>query len=281
MNRQILVTNIQRFSIHDGPGIRTTVFLKGCSLCCPWCCNPESILPHPQDYYDDGVIGVYGIYYSPDELICECVKDKSFYSCNNKGWYVERPLELESLPGGVTFSGGEALLQMQAIFPVCTKLHEAGIHIAVETCLFVKREDLSLALECIDLFYVDLKILSPSECKAVERGELSLFLDNLKYLICWTNKEGKHKPIAFRIPVIGAYTDTKENCRLVQNVINECLRSDGNILKIELIKEHNLGKRKYDSLSKSMVFHGVEDSFLEWYKHSLEKFGIPVEICSM
>ena len=75
----ILVTNIQRFSLHDGPGIRTTVFLKGCSVCCPWCSNPENISFEKQPFVKKGIKGEYGKYLSTNDLIFECLKDKEFY----------------------------------------------------------------------------------------------------------------------------------------------------------------------------------------------------------
>lgn len=69
--KKILLTNIQRFSLYDGPGIRTTIFLKGCSLRCPWCSNPENLISVPQNYIKDGISGIYGKYYSQDELVSE------------------------------------------------------------------------------------------------------------------------------------------------------------------------------------------------------------------
>ena len=123
---QILLTNIQRFSLHDGPGIRTTVFLKGCSLCCPWCSNPENLISTPQPYIKEGLEGTYGKYYTLDELTAECLKDQPFYEgkINNPSlWSITDAELIEQLPGGVTFSGGEALLQMEALAPVCQALH--------------------------------------------------------------------------------------------------------------------------------------------------------------
>ena len=79
MDEHILITNIQRFSLHDGPGIRTTVFCKGCSLRCPWCANPENLEPRSEDYVKDGVPGTYGRYISCEELLQEVMKDEMFY----------------------------------------------------------------------------------------------------------------------------------------------------------------------------------------------------------
>ena len=280
MNK-ILLTNIQRFSLHDGPGIRTTVFLKGCSLRCPWCSNPENLLSTPQPYIKDGIEGTYGRYYTPDELVHECLKDKAFYEGKNNDpelWSISSASDIEKLPGGVTFSGGEALLQADALVPVCQALHEQAIHIAVETCLFIPSANLNLALEMVDFFYVDVKILSPDRCKAVEHGNLDMYLSNLDCLLAWTDAVGNHKPVVIRIPVIGSYTDDPTNRKLVHDLLNKYRDS---ILKIELIKEHNLGESKYKSIGMRLDYHGVEDSLMEQYKNELSELGILTEICKI
>ena len=131
---KLLVTNVQRFSLHDGPGIRTTVFLKGCSLQCPWCSNPENIDLEPQAYDNNGIKGVYGKYYSAEELISECLKDRKYYTGQLQqpgAWSVSDASEIGLLPGGITFSGGEPLLQMDNLVSVCEELHRRNIHITV------------------------------------------------------------------------------------------------------------------------------------------------------
>lgn len=280
MNK-ILLTNIQRFSLHDGPGIRTTVFLKGCSLRCPWCSNPENLEPTPQPYVKDGRRGVYGEYYEPETLIKECLRDKAFYQGRIDDpafWSINSAAELDELPGGITFSGGEALLQIGSLIPVITALHKENIHIAVETCLFVQAYNLELALECIDLFYADVKILNPYYCKTVEHGDINLFLENLNRLMTWKDKRGRKKPIVVRIPVIGSYTDNKENRAAVKLLLRKYQES---ILKIELIKEHNLADSKYRSLNLEMTYNGVSDELMEQYKNELEELGTLTEICKV
>ena len=115
---KILITNIQRFSVHDGPGIRTTIFLKGCSIRCPWCSNPENLTPYPQEYSIEGIDGVYGEWYETEKLVMECLKDNVYYEgkYNNKRlWNIKKHEDIKNLPGGVTFSGGEPLLQMESL----------------------------------------------------------------------------------------------------------------------------------------------------------------------
>ena len=269
----ILITNIQRFSLHDGPGIRTTVFLKGCSLRCPWCSNPENLLPQPQDYNKDGRKGIYGKYYTAQELITECLKDKNFYEGELNApqqWLISDTEAIEKLPGGVTFSGGEALLQMPALVPVCQALHKESVHIAVETSLFVPESNINLALEYIDFFYIDIKILESNRCLKVEKGNLELYLRNLDIVM----KSGV--PVVIRVPVIGDYTEDSNNRRAVHGLAEKYKDS---VLKIELIKEHNLAESKYESLNMEMYYAGVTDELMETYKEELIDLGVPVEIC--
>ena len=272
---KILLTNIQRFSLHDGPGIRTTVFLKGCSLHCPWCSNPENISPKPQTFIKNGVRGVYGEYYSTNDLISECLKDKAFYSgkINDSNlWSITKADEIDDLPGGVTFSGGEALLQIKQLIPVCEALHYQGIHIVTETSLFVPPQNLYMALHNIDFFYVDMKIMNSTIARDIECGDLGLFYTNLDVLI------GSNIPLVVRVPVIGTYTDGEKNRSTIKKILEQYKKR---ILKIELIKEHNLGERKYKSLGLEMSYHGVNDESLECYKMELSDLDIPIEICKI
>lgn len=184
----MLITNIQRFSLHDGPGIRTTIFLKGCSLRCPWCSNPENLNSYQEPYEKRGQNGVYGREYTCDELFDIIMRDAAFYIEN----------------GGVTFSGGEALLQADLLLPLIKKLKNQKITTAVETSLFVPRKKLEAILPYIDYFYVDVKIMDKVECKKILHGNMDLYRDNLEIL---TSK----KKITARIPVIGEYTDNEGN----------------------------------------------------------------------
>ena len=253
----MLLTNIQRFSLHDGPGIRTTVFLKGCSLRCPWCANPENLNPYPEAYTKDGREGIYGKEYTVDEVYIEVMKDKAFYDCD----------------GGVTFSGGEALLQAEKILLLLQKFKEAGITTAVETCLFVPTKNLQLLMPYIDFFYVDMKIMDEEKCKEKIKGNLKLYKTNFEVL-------SSSKKFTVRVPVIGGFTDDAENRRLV---VEEIEKYKDAIEKVELIKEHNLGESKYKSLSLPLPpYVGVSDELMDQYKKEIESVvNIPVEVCKI
>lgn len=266
MNDKALVTNIQRFSLHDGPGIRTTVFLKGCSIHCPWCANPENLLPHPEEYMKDGKKGIYGEFLSCDEIYNEIIKDRTFYDQSDESD------ELGLQRGGVTFSGGEPLLQFDVLEPLLARLKDEKIHICVETCLFVPADKLSIALKYVDLFYVDIKILDEDKCKNILGGNLKRYMSNLDFLL------STPQSVVFRVPIIGGYTDDEKNIANIRNIVLK-----HNPKKIELIKEHNLGKNKYISLGKEpLELNKITDEDMEYIKLQLfDATGLHVEICKV
>ena len=276
--KKILLTKIQRFSLHDGPGIRTTVFLKGCSLCCPWCCNPENIISETQRYIKDGVENIYGEYGDTNYLYEEIIRDCCFYKGEIEEYNINDSKLLDELPGGVTFTGGEPLLQMMQLETILDRLKKEHVHITVETSLFVPKNLLLIAIKYIDLFYVDVKLLHKDMCKEHLNGNLEQYLENLQILF----KSGK--PVIVRIPVIGGYTEKEENrievCRLLEAWKKY-------ILKVELIKGHNLGISKYYSLIEGgckislPVFEKVSDEMMKQYKSEVIRAVegmIPVEI---
>lgn len=285
MNKPILITNIQRFSLHDGPGIRTTLFLKGCQVRCPWCSNPENLSPNVQHYVKDGKEGVYGKYYTPEELYAEILKDRAFYGESLFDYNIKASSEIKLLPGGATFSGGECLLQITALLPLLEMLNREKIHITAETSLFTPEDTVCKAIQYINFFYVDIKILSKTKCKDILSGNVDLFLKNLDKLLY------SGKPVVIRIPIIGKATDSDQNRKDIVNLINKYVKdSRVKLLKIELIKEHNLGIEKYKSLSMCNEgytipeYIGVTNSFMEQYKKELEyalNKDIPVEICGI
>lgn len=237
MSENLLVTNIQRMCMHDGPGIRTTVFMKGCNLHCPWCANPENIRDRQEGYIKDGRSGIYGCYYSPQELFLEIIKDQRFWKYD----------------GGVTFSGGEPLLQTIELIPVLKKLRLSQVHIAVETALYVHEEQIRRIIPYIELFIVDIKILIPSVCQDVLGGRVEVFEKNLKLLQQYS------KPAIFRIPCNKEYTMKAENLEKILAYLKEYPH-----VPVEIFKIHTLGEYKYRSL-------GLE--YRKWDKVSEEELN--------
>lgn len=250
------ITNIQRMCMHDGPGIRTTVFFKGCNLNCPWCCNPENISYETEEYTEnDGSRGVYGKEYSADGLLEEILRDEEFFKYTG---------------GGVTFSGGEALLQLWRSPVLLKELKGRNIHISVETALQIPGILLEEVLDYIDYFIVDIKILDSSLCRQVLGGNMELYNENLNLL----NRKGKR--VLFRIPCNKEYTATEGNLSLIVQLLSEYPDYD-----VEIFKVHNLGRPKYESLKREFRdFEDLSDGEMLNLKHFLEvQVSNAVQIC--
>ena len=225
---KVRITNIQRFSLQDGPGIRTTIFLKGCSLKCPWCSNPENISYEIEEYEIDGEKGIYGKDIELDELNDEIKKDDAYYKIDN---------------GGVTFSGGEVLLQIEKLEPLLKKLKRENINICMETCLVSPLDNLKVALKYVDEFYVDIKLLDKVLFAEVLKGNYDLFINNIKYL--FDNKYDKK--ITYRMPICKEYTLEKNNIEKLEEFLKKY-----SVKNIEVFTIHRLGEKKYKSLGKTM-----------------------------
>lgn len=219
----MLVTNIQRFCLQDGPGIRTTVFLKGCHLRCPWCCNPET-QEREIEYSVDRTIQ-FGKEYTTDELFEEIIKDKEYYDKN----------------GGVTFSGGEPMWHIRELLPLIDKLHKKGITVAVETTGSVPKEYYKIGLGKIDYYLIDIKILDDDSFDKI-RLDNQAYRDNLKWLA------SNNCNIKIRMPLVSGYTATKTNIDKVAAFLK-----DIKIKEIDIFETHEFGRNKYEALGRKMI----------------------------
>ena len=201
MTQTGIIFNIQRFAIHDGPGIRTTVFFKGCPLRCWWCHNPEShkILPEKFDGCNlrrgfDHSFSMskdeIGKEISVDELMSEIVKDRVFY---------------EESGGGVTFSGGEPLMQDKFLIESLKKCNTLGIHSAVDTSGYTSEGVIDRVSNYADLFLYDLKLMNDDVHQKYTGVSNQIILKNLIEL------DQLGKKIVIRIPIVPEITDTNEN----------------------------------------------------------------------
>lgn len=228
---KILITDIQHFSLHDGPGIRTTIFLKGCSINCPWCANPECISSKNE--------GNFGYYISLDDLEKEILKDEPYYKTG----------------GGVTFSGGEPLLQIRNIEPLLKSLKLKNINICFETSLFISEKYLKIAKKYADEFIVDIKMLNSEDCETILHGNINQYLNNLKLLDL--------KITTFRIPITEFSLKDKD---LILDLLEKY-----NAKKLEIFKLHNLAKRKYEILNKEYYYKEIKDEQLKDFKKEFDK----------
>lgn len=222
---KVRITDIQHFSLHDGPGIRTTVFLKGCSIKCPWCANPECI--------SSEIEGEFGRDISLKELENEILKDVPFYKTG----------------GGVTFSGGEPLLQIKNLKSLLNSLKDKNINICFETSLFVPQEFLEIANEYVDEFIVDIKILKENKSKNILNGNINQYLNNLPLLDL--NKT------TFRIP-LNEFILTDENINLISDLLKKFKAK-----KLEIFKIHNLARKKYEILNKEFYYKEISNEQIQ------------------
>ena len=260
---EAIITDIQRFSLHDGPGIRTTVFFKGCDMRCYWCHNPETwkydaeVLYHKskcthcgecvlwcshnahvivdgKHVYDknkcvdcgkcvirciSGSLEMCGYSITASELVLELIKDKKYYKASD---------------GGVTFSGGEPLLQAKFLKAAVEMLRNEGIHTAVETALHCKREALDMIMDDIDLFIADIKIMDEEKHQKATGVGNHMILDNIKYL-----SENK-KDIIIRTPMIPEFNDDAESL----NAISEFIKTLPSVLYHEKMPYNRLIKKR-------------------------------------
>lgn len=254
----VRVTNIQHFSLHDGPGIRTTVFLKGCNLNCPWCCNPENISFEIEKYFEKGLNKEFGYDISLNELEKEILKDEIYY---NNG------------EGGVTFSGGEPFLQIANIIPLLKSLKNKGINICFETSLSINSNLVLMAIDYIDEIFIDIKLLEKEKTFNILNLNLDLYLNNLEII---NNSDIKKENITFRIPLNMEYTLNKKN---IDQIINLLKRYP---YKVEIFKTHNLAENKYKLLDKKQVeIKELSDNQINDFYNQIKEITENVEIISL
>lgn len=234
LENKILIGNIQRFCLSDGDGIRTTVFLKGCNLHCPWCSNPENREYIIQSFVDqNNITRCYGKFMTDNEVLNEILKDQVYY---------ERG-------GGVTFSGGEPLLTISNLKNVLIRLKELGISMWIETSLFASSEQLDFAFEYIDNFIVDLKNLIPEQCQNYLGGNVSQYIDNFEKVM------NKYDDAIIRIPLIEPYTVNEQNIERILSFLSKYKNH-----RVQIFKVHNLGAAKYHNLG---IEHSMSNELSE------------------
>ncbi|HSW54580.1 MAG TPA: glycyl-radical enzyme activating protein [Ignavibacteriaceae bacterium] len=226
-----IIFNIQRFAIHDGPGIRTTVFFKGCPLRCWWCHNPEShkILPEKIDGcnlrrgFDQSFTmnkDEIGKDISVDELMNEIVKDRVFYEESN---------------GGVTFSGGEPLMQPEFLKEMLEECQANGIHTVVDTSGFASTDIITDIAQSTDLFLYDIKLMNDDKHQEYTGVSNQIILKNLIEV----DKLGKK--IIIRVPIVPELNDTNENLFAIRGFISYL----NNVVEVNLLPYHRAGEGKY------------------------------------
>lgn len=249
------VFNIQKFSLHDGPGIRTVVFLKGCPMACAWCSNPNSRKLQPvmmQDAVNEKVFSEDSRDYRLEEVVRICLQDRPFY---------------EESGGGVTLSGGEALVQHRFSLALLKALRAEGIHTAIETTGYVAAPIFKKALALLDLAIMDVKHHDSEQHKRWIRTGNELPLANLATAVK-TARE-----LWVRIPVIPGVNDSLEDARKFAELLLPL-----GVQEVQLLPFHQYGERKYELLGWDYSFEGVpnlHEEDVEPFRQELIAAGLP------
>lgn len=269
-----LISGIKRMEIHDGDGLRTTVFFKGCPMKCIWCHNPESISYEKQvAFFKAKCIGCgickgerteataaacpaealisYGREYEAQELTEELLKDRAFF---------------ENSGGGVTLSGGECLSQPDFAEEVAKKLRLAGISVYIDTCGFVETEVFDRIIPYTDKFLYDIKAIDGEVHKKCTGRDNALILKNLKYIT------EKGCAVEIRYPLVAGYNDSE--C----SKIGSFLKPLSGITKVKVLRYHRFAASRYAALGMENTLPNTETTPQDMEKaiETLKKYGLNV-----
>lgn len=251
------ISGIKRMESHDGDGLRTTVFFKGCPLKCIWCHNPESISFEKQVAFfrekcihcgictnehnektaqscPANALILYGEEYDVDSLVDEVMKDEKFFV--NSG-------------GGVTLSGGECLAQPDFAVAFARRLNEKGINVYIDTCGFINREVLQNIIPYVDKFLYDIKAIDPTVHKRCTGQGNELILKNLKFL------SESECTIEIRYPLVKGYND-EESDR-----IGDFLSNLKGISKVKVLQYHHFAASRYEALGMTNTLPDTETTY--------------------
>ncbi|MBQ8341669.1 MAG: radical SAM protein [Clostridia bacterium] len=223
------LSNIQHFSVGDGEGIRTTVFLKGCNLRCPWCHNPENLCKEPTTLYYRATdkTETLGRLVSEEDILAELLEDRDFYDESN---------------GGVTLSGGEAMLQAAEIVPLARLLKEKGVSVLVDTAGCVPYSSFQRLNPYVTGYLFDFKTADEHQYREIG-GNLELVVENIRRL----GEDGM--TVQIRIPLIPDFNTSLH----ATQAICECLRNIG-VKHVDLLPFHRLGGAKYEAMGLEYAY---------------------------
>jgi pyruvate formate lyase activating enzyme len=230
-----IIFSVKRYSIHDGPGIRVTFFMKGCPLSCWWCHNPEGISPQPEEIEKLTKVGdrefrkseIVGKSYPVEEILNIAEKERVFMEKSN---------------GGVTFSGGEPMMQAEFLIEALKGCRERGFHTAVDTSGYCPAQTLEKIIPFTNLFLFDLK--HPDNVRHLEYTGVTNenIIRNFKLIL-------KSKAdLMIRIPVIPGFNDSEDDMSEFKRFIHE--NKNENIKMINLLSYHKIGSSKYKRFNR-------------------------------
>lgn len=261
-----LIFSVKRYSVHDGPGIRVTFFLKGCPLSCWWCHNPEGISPLPQEIEQVEKVGERefvkieeaGKYFDAGDIISILNKEQIFIRESN---------------GGVTFSGGEPLLQPDFLTESLIACRENDYHTAVDTSGYAPADSFKAILPFTDLFLFDIKHLDIKKHLLLTGVSNTIILENFRMLL------DAGKDIIVRVPVIPGFNDKPGEMEALRRFLDDS--KCRNLISISLLPYHRIGVSKYKRINMEYRMNGVnrpDNNRMNDLKMFFADTGIPVKI---
>ncbi len=246
------IFDIQRFSTHDGSGIRTLVFLKGCPLRCRWCCNPESQSYEIQQMTLGGNTKTVGRDVTVEEVLKEVLRDRMYYRRSG---------------GGVTLSGGESLTQPDFAVALLTVCQENGVHTAIETTGFASPEVIERYLPVLDCVLMDIKHMNSEKHQEFTTRPNDRILQNARLIA------EKAKRLIIRVPVIPTFNDTEAEI----GDIAAFAASLPNVREIHLLPYHRMGTDKYTGLGREYTMAHITPptaEHMELLRKKAESYGL-------
>lgn len=250
------IFDIQRYSIHDGPGIRTIVFLKGCPLRCRWCCNPEGQNFNTESMLVNGSMKQYGEDISVEELMPQLIRDEFYFRRSG---------------GGITLSGGECLMQPDFAPHLLHACHDLGYNTAIETTGFQKWEVIEKFLPYVDHVLMDIKHMDSAKHKEFTGVPNELIHENARKFA------NSGVDLTIRVPVIPTFNATAEEIR----AISEFAASLPNVTRLHLLPYHRLGQGKYDGLNREYTMRSIEpmeSGYVKMLLNEAKKSGLHCQI---
>lgn len=297
-----VIFNTQKFSIHDGDGMRTLIFMKGCPLRCLWCSNPES--QEPEVEIMDVKSKCVGC--GKCVLLCEnhAVKAESFDidrklcrrcgACARKCYANAKKIVGQTVTiremmrliekdrifytnsgGGVTIGGGEPLMQREFVEELLKTCRASNLHTAIETCGYGKWEDVKGVFEAADQIFFDLKAMDPALHRRLTGADNERILENACRLAAFA---GAEKDLIFRIPLVPGCNDSRQNIEETARFAASLQRAD-NRISVEILPYHNLGEDKYRWLNRDYPLPGLKkfsSETVDEYKDLLRRYCLCV-----
>ena len=256
MERKGRIFNIQRFSIHDGPGIRTIVFLKGCYMRCAWCCNPESQRYEIETLVEGGKEKTVGRDVTVAEIMPEILADLPYYRRSG---------------GGITLSGGEVLGQIDFARDLLKACKENGLHTAVESTGNAPFEKIAEILPYLDLYLLDIKHMDSAKHREYTTAPNELILGNARKIA----ESGVE--LIIRTPVVPTFNDTAAEIK----AISKFAATLPGVKEHHLLPYHRLGQDKYGGLGRKYSLTDIEPPSkekMEYLKSVAEESGLKIQI---